>query len=150
MASIPAEIALGAEARGGQGTVGDYFALLKPRVMSLVIFTALVGIVAAPGQLHPWLSAVGDWQARWTGEFVNQGQGTLGEAWQTGMGPVENVGLFGVVEERREAWGDLRWMPRDRFDVSAGVGFRRIANENHVDGFTRTAWLARLALDIRY
>ncbi len=91
-----------------------------------------------------------DWRARWSGEFVNQGEGYLGEAWQTGMGPVENVGLFGVVEERREAWGDLRWMPRDRFDVSAGVGFRRIANENHVDGFTRTAWLARLALDIRY
>ncbi|NOX94075.1 MAG: UbiA family prenyltransferase, partial [Alphaproteobacteria bacterium] len=37
---------------------GDYFALLKPRVMSLVIFTALVGMVAAPGQLHPGLAAV--------------------------------------------------------------------------------------------
>src|SRR3569832_397949 len=34
-------------------TVGDYFALLKPRVMSLVIFTGLAGIVAAPGHLHP-------------------------------------------------------------------------------------------------
>ena len=34
-------------------TVGDFFALLKPRVMSLVIFTGLAGIVAAPGQLHP-------------------------------------------------------------------------------------------------
>ena len=43
---------------GGQGTVADYFALLKPRVMSLVIFTALVGIVAAPGAVHPWLAAV--------------------------------------------------------------------------------------------
>lgn len=43
---------------GGQGTVADYFALLKPRVMSLVIFTALVGIVAAPGAIHPWLAAV--------------------------------------------------------------------------------------------
>ena len=47
-----------ATAPGGQGTVADYFALLKPRVMSLVIFTALVGIVAAPGSLHPWLAAV--------------------------------------------------------------------------------------------
>ena len=27
---------------------GDYFALLKPRVMSLVIFTALVGLLVAP------------------------------------------------------------------------------------------------------
>src|SRR5689334_22495687 len=34
-------------------TVGDYFALLKPRVMSLVIFTGLAGIVAAPGYIHP-------------------------------------------------------------------------------------------------
>ena len=33
--------------------VGDYLALLKPRVMSLVIFTALVGLVVAPGHLHP-------------------------------------------------------------------------------------------------
>ncbi|HTQ15621.1 MAG TPA: heme o synthase [Rhizomicrobium sp.] len=34
-------------------TVGDYFALLKPRVMSLVIFTGLAGIVVAPGHVHP-------------------------------------------------------------------------------------------------
>ena len=34
-------------------TVGDYFALLKPRVMSLVIFTGLAGIVVAPGYVHP-------------------------------------------------------------------------------------------------
>ncbi len=47
-----------AAAEGGQGTAGDYFALLKPRVMSLVVFTALVGIVAAPGGVHPWIAAV--------------------------------------------------------------------------------------------
>jgi len=34
-------------------TVGDYFALLKPRVMSLVIFTGFAGIVVAPGDIHP-------------------------------------------------------------------------------------------------
>lgn len=34
-------------------TVGDFFALLKPRVMSLVVFTGLAGIVAAPGAVHP-------------------------------------------------------------------------------------------------
>ena len=34
-------------------TVGDFLALLKPRVMSLVVFTGLAGIVAAPGNLHP-------------------------------------------------------------------------------------------------
>lgn len=32
---------------------GDYVALLKPRVMSLVVFTAFVGLFAAPVSLHP-------------------------------------------------------------------------------------------------
>ncbi|WP_346327402.1 heme o synthase [Iodidimonas sp. SYSU 1G8] len=36
--------------------VGDYLALLKPRVMSLVVFTGLVGLVAAPGDIHPVLA----------------------------------------------------------------------------------------------
>jgi heme o synthase len=35
------------------GAPRDYIALLKPRVMSLVVFTALAGIVAAPGHVHP-------------------------------------------------------------------------------------------------
>ena len=34
-------------------SVGDYVALMKPRVMSLVIFTALVGLAVAPGTMHP-------------------------------------------------------------------------------------------------
>src|SRR5471032_1776182 len=34
-------------------TIGDFFALLKPRVMSLVVFTGLAGMVAAPGHVHP-------------------------------------------------------------------------------------------------
>src|SRR6267154_5463883 len=34
-------------------TVGDFFALLKPRVMSLVVFTGLAGMVSAPGEIHP-------------------------------------------------------------------------------------------------
>ncbi|MEZ5827261.1 MAG: heme o synthase [Hyphomicrobiales bacterium] len=38
------------------GDVADYVALLKPRVMFLVVFTALVGLVAAPGELHPVLA----------------------------------------------------------------------------------------------
>ncbi|MCC0048974.1 MAG: protoheme IX farnesyltransferase [Rhodobiaceae bacterium] len=45
-----------ARAAGGNASVGDFIALLKPRVMSLVIFTALVGMVAAPGSLHPVLA----------------------------------------------------------------------------------------------
>ena len=35
-------------------TFGDYVALLKPRVMSLVVFTALVGLLVAPVSLHPF------------------------------------------------------------------------------------------------
>ncbi len=34
-------------------SVGDYVALMKPRVMSLVVFTALVGLAVAPGTMHP-------------------------------------------------------------------------------------------------
>jgi protoheme IX farnesyltransferase len=36
-----------------EASVGDYVALMKPRVMSLVVFTALVGLVLAPGHIHP-------------------------------------------------------------------------------------------------
>jgi len=46
------------EAAGTEARVGDYIALLKPRVMSLVVFTGLAGLVAAPGDLHPLLAAV--------------------------------------------------------------------------------------------
>jgi protoheme IX farnesyltransferase len=37
--------------------VGDYIALLKPRVMSLVVFTAFVGLVVAPVPVHPVIAA---------------------------------------------------------------------------------------------
>jgi len=42
--------------RISEASVGDYIALLKPRVMSLVVFTALVGLLIAPGHLHPVLA----------------------------------------------------------------------------------------------
>ncbi|MEN5170545.1 heme o synthase [Brevundimonas pondensis] len=35
----------------------DFFQLLKPRVMSLVVFTAVTGLVAAPGHMN-WLNAI--------------------------------------------------------------------------------------------
>ncbi len=41
-----------------RATVGDYFALLKPRVMSLVVFTALIGLVIAPAHIHPFAAAI--------------------------------------------------------------------------------------------
>lgn len=42
--------------RAEESRVGDYIALLKPRVMSLVLFTGYVGLEIAPGSLHPVLA----------------------------------------------------------------------------------------------
>lgn len=44
--------------RMSEATAGDFFALLKPRVMSLVVFTAFVGMVAAPETINPFLAVV--------------------------------------------------------------------------------------------
>ena len=51
-APIPANAAP-AQPQVSVATVGDYLALMKPRVMSLVVFTALVGLAVAPGDIHP-------------------------------------------------------------------------------------------------
>lgn len=48
--------AIDIDPRISEAEVGDYLALLKPRVMSLVIFTALVGMAMAPGHFHPVLA----------------------------------------------------------------------------------------------
>jgi heme o synthase len=40
------------------GSVRDFISLMKPRVMSLVVFTALVGMVAAPGHINPVMAAI--------------------------------------------------------------------------------------------
>ena len=37
---------------------GDFFALLKPRVLSLVVFSGLAGLLVAPGEIHPLIAAV--------------------------------------------------------------------------------------------
>lgn len=91
-----------------------------------------------------------DWQFRWSGDFTRHGEGRLGDAWTPSLGPVSNSGLSGIVEARREVWGDARWMPRDNIDLSLGVGFRRVANEGNVSGADRTAWLARMGAELRY
>jgi protoheme IX farnesyltransferase len=39
-------------------SVGDFVQLLKPRVMSLVVFSGFAGLYVAPGHLHPFLAAV--------------------------------------------------------------------------------------------
>jgi len=38
-----------------QSTVRDFFILLKPRVMTLVVFTGIVGLLLAPGEIHPFI-----------------------------------------------------------------------------------------------
>lgn len=48
MSSVTQDITLPADWR-------DFWALTKPRVMSLVVFTALCGLLAAPGHIHPVL-----------------------------------------------------------------------------------------------
>jgi protoheme IX farnesyltransferase len=48
-----AELRVSVSAEPSLAEVGDYLALMKPRVMSLVVFTALVGLAVAPGSLHP-------------------------------------------------------------------------------------------------
>ncbi|MCF3933507.1 heme o synthase [Acuticoccus sp. M5D2P5] len=41
-----------------EASPNDFVELLKPRVMSLVVFTAFVGMVLAPGSVHPVLAAI--------------------------------------------------------------------------------------------
>ena len=57
-----AELKAGLEAayaaKALRGTPRDYFDLLKPRVMSLVVFTALTGLVIAPVRISPFLAFV--------------------------------------------------------------------------------------------
>jgi protoheme IX farnesyltransferase len=52
-------------------TIKDYFLLLKPRVMSLVVFTGMVGVFLAPGSLHPLLTVL-------TIFFIALGSGAAG------------------------------------------------------------------------
>ena len=40
---------------GQEASFGDYVQLLKPRVMSLVVFTAVVGLIVAPVPVHPFV-----------------------------------------------------------------------------------------------
>ncbi|WP_375280328.1 heme o synthase [Pseudooctadecabacter sp.] len=42
-----------------EAQMGDYFALMKPRVMQLVVFTALVGLLVAPVSVNPFVGFVG-------------------------------------------------------------------------------------------
>ena len=46
------------DSRIGDAGMGDYFALLKPRVMSLVVFTAIAGLLVAPVHINPFIGFV--------------------------------------------------------------------------------------------
>ena len=96
--------------------VGDYIELMKPRVMSLVVFTALVGMLIAPGHVHPVIGlaallaiavgagaagALNMWydadidarMARTAGRPIPRGRVTPGEAAGFGM----TLAVFSVV-----------------------------------------------------
>ena len=42
-----------AAATTSDSSAGDWFALLKPRVLTLVVFTGAIGMMVAPGHIHP-------------------------------------------------------------------------------------------------
>ncbi len=41
-----------------ESTILDFWRLLKPRIIYLVVFTAVAGMVAAPGNIHPFLALI--------------------------------------------------------------------------------------------
>jgi protoheme IX farnesyltransferase len=58
-AALPARAAAAETASASAvGGVGDYIALLKPRVMSLVVFTGWAGLYLAPGHINPFLGFI--------------------------------------------------------------------------------------------
>ena len=57
LSEVPSPAGVGLVRTAAAG-VADYVEILKPRVMSLVVFTGFVGLVVAPGHLHPVLAAV--------------------------------------------------------------------------------------------
>ena len=58
MAEIGLDSRIAASVDAQEPSVSDFFALMKPRVMSLVVLTALTGMVAAPGVIHPVLGVI--------------------------------------------------------------------------------------------
>jgi protoheme IX farnesyltransferase len=58
MSEVPADQLMSLEPKRRIADWSDYLALMKPRVMSLVIFTAIVGYLCAPGEQNPVLAAL--------------------------------------------------------------------------------------------
>ncbi|MFD2264160.1 heme o synthase [Lacibacterium aquatile] len=97
------------DAAVGTGSARDFIALLKPRVMSLVVFTGMVGLYLAPGNIHPVLAftailciavgagasgAINMWYDRDIDAVMNRTQGRPIPAGK--IAPGEALG-FGVV-----------------------------------------------------
>ena len=58
MADIGINADMSAHAETSEGSVGDFVQLMKPRVMSLVVLTAVTGMIAAPGNIHPVIGVI--------------------------------------------------------------------------------------------
>jgi len=58
MSAAGLEANTGTTIRALEPSVGDYVTLMKPRVMTLVILTALAGLVVAPGAIHPVIAII--------------------------------------------------------------------------------------------
>jgi len=58
MQGTSVETEVGTIATAPESSVGDFIQLMKPRVMSLVVFSALTGMVMAPGSIHPVLGLI--------------------------------------------------------------------------------------------
>ena len=128
--------------------VGDYIELMKPRVMSLVVFTALVGMLVAPGHVHPVIGltaliciavgagaagALNMWydadidarMARTAGRPIPRGRVTPGEAAGFGMTlaafSVVTLGLLVNVGRRCDARLHHPVLRRDLYDVAEAL-----------------------------
>jgi heme o synthase len=90
-------------------TAGDYLQLMKPRVMSLVIFTAVVGWLAAPGDIHPVLAfasllaiaagagAAGALNMWYDADIDIRMKRTRARPVPAGKVPAEEAKMFGIV-----------------------------------------------------
>jgi protoheme IX farnesyltransferase len=58
VAELSYQAAEGRAELSSAASVADFIALLKPRVMTLVVFTGFAGLMLAPGHIHPFLAAV--------------------------------------------------------------------------------------------
>lgn len=108
----------------------DYFELLKPRVMSLVVFTAFAGMVLAPGHVHPVLALVS----------------LIAIAVGAGASGALNMGLDADIDARMGRTR-LRPVPSGRVERSSAMAFGAILAVGSVLLLSLSAnWLAAVLL----